>query len=318
MAVFVWRRIDSDSDEEAEFDGETLNDDDVQISQVVYSQNQANGSAGADADSGDGDDDEEEEDSGLDFTQPDYAFNSSSSQPSASQDGESSKAKPLAVPSKVAQLSEKAIEDLTAQLVRYLLYKACLKLPIKFSDISKDVFPKYKNVSRFFFQKAKQQLEDVFGYQVVPVEDGSSKELYLVINGQESQEHLQLVNKNDRCATRGLLMMVLGLLWCAPGRQLAEDVLWKQLALVDSTIRSTKDHRQLGDISQLLKTFETQMYLSSTTELDADLKKIKFLSYGPRTYLEIGKVQILNFVCKLITGRPPTQHQIDEVNLEST
>ncbi|KAJ0399030.1 hypothetical protein P43SY_006901 [Pythium insidiosum] len=80
-----------------------------------------------------------------------------------------------------------AIEDLTAQLVRYMLYKACLKLPIKFSDISKDVFPKYKNVSR---------------------------------------------------------------------------------------------------------------YLSSTTELDADLKKIKFLSFGPRTHLEIGKVQILNFVCK--------------------
>lgn len=115
-----------------------------------------------------------------------------------------------------------AVDDLTALLVRYLLYKGSLKVPIKFGDISKDVYPTYKNVSRFFFHRAKKQLERVFGYQVVPVDDGTAKEVYLVINGTSSQEHWQLVNKTGKSSTRGLLMMILGLLWCAPARRLSE------------------------------------------------------------------------------------------------
>lgn len=40
-------------------------------------------------------------------------------------------------------------------------------------------------------------------------------------------------------------------------------------------------------------------YLQATSEIDADLKKIKFYAYGARALLEVGKVQILNFVCKV-------------------
>lgn len=135
------------------------------------------------------------------------------------------------------------MEDLTALLVRYLLYKGSLKLPVRFTDISKDVYPTYKNVSRcveplliytsyrphlercfsrYFFHRAKKQLEKVFGYQVIPVDDSTQKEVYLVINATTSQEHWQLVNKNGKAQARGFLMMILGLLWCAHGRRLSE------------------------------------------------------------------------------------------------
>jgi hypothetical protein len=40
-------------------------------------------------------------------------------------------------------------------------------------------------------------------------------------------------------------------------------------------------------------------YLLSTTEIDNDSKKIKFYTFGARTYKEVGKLQILNFVCKV-------------------
>lgn len=40
-------------------------------------------------------------------------------------------------------------------------------------------------------------------------------------------------------------------------------------------------------------------YLQAVSELDVDLKKVKFYAYGPRTFLEVSKVQILNFVCKV-------------------
>jgi hypothetical protein len=93
-------------------------------------------------------DDMDEMDGSLDFTQPDYALQASYSQPTGSQENESTKVKTPSVPAKVGQLSAKAIDDLTSQLVRYMLYKAGLKLPIRFADISKDVYPKHKNVSR--------------------------------------------------------------------------------------------------------------------------------------------------------------------------
>ncbi|KAG3253254.1 hypothetical protein PI124_g2156 [Phytophthora idaei] len=264
---------------------------------------------------------DEEEDALLDFTQTDYAAQMSQAEPLAGDDEEEEggkRNKEPTMPKALHKLSDKALDELTAKLVRYMLYKGGLKLPIKFADISKEVFSQYKSVSRYFFYHAKQKIENVFGYRVVQVEDSTSKELYLVLNNASSQEHLLLMNKTGKAASRGFLMMVLGLLWCAPARRLSEDDLWKQLIRLDPTVKLKVNHPQLGDIPLLFKTFESQLYLDSTSELDVDLKKIKFYQYGPRTFLEVSKVQILNFVCKLITGRPPSDVQINEVLAEDS
>ncbi|KAG6977198.1 hypothetical protein JG688_00000604 [Phytophthora aleatoria] len=249
---------------------------------------------------------DEEEDALLDFTQTDYAAQMSQAEPLAGDDEEEEggkRNKEPTMPKALHKLSDKALDELTAKLVRYMLYKGGLKLPIKFADISKEVFSQYKSVSRYFFYHAKQKIENVFGYRVVQVEDSTSKELYLVLNNASSQEHLLLMNKTGKAASRGFLMMVLGLLWCAPARRLSEDDLWKQLIRLDPTVKLKVNHPQLGDIPLRFKTFESQLYLDSTSELDVDLKKIKFYQYGPRTFLEVSKVQILNFVCKVGTKR---------------
>ncbi|CAH0477221.1 unnamed protein product [Peronospora belbahrii] len=265
--------------------------------------------------------DDEEEEVLMDFTQTEYALRMSQTEPAKDDDDEGGGKKTDREPIKpkaLHKLSEKALEELIAKLVRYMLYKGGLKLPIKFADISKDVYPQYKTVSRYFFFYAKQKIESVFGYRVVQVEDSSNKELYLVINKSSSQQHLLLMNKTGKAASRGFLMIVLGLLWCAPGRRLSEEDLWKQLICLDPKVQSKVNHPLLGDIPLLLKTFENQLYLDATSELDSDLKKIKYYQYGPRTFLEVGKVQILNFVCKLITKRPPSEVQVDEVLAEDS
>ncbi|KAH7479298.1 hypothetical protein PRIC1_009154 [Phytophthora ramorum] len=290
-------------------------DDDVLPTNVVVADGPSDEEE-KDADSG-----SDEEEALLDFTQTEYAVQMSQAGPPAEDDesDEGRKAnKSPTMPKAVHSLSDKALDELTAKLVRYMLYKGGLKLPIKFADISKEVFPQYKNVSRYFFYHAKQKIENVFGYRVVQVEDSTSKELYLVLNNASSQEHLLLMNKTGKAASRGFLMMVLGLLWCAPARQLSEDDLWKQLIRLDRKVKLKGEHPQLGDIPLLFKTFESQLYLDATSELDADLKKIKYYKYGPRTFMEVGKVQILNFVCKLITGRPPSEVQINEVLAEDS
>ncbi|KAI9995873.1 hypothetical protein PInf_012941 [Phytophthora infestans] len=264
--------------------------------------------------------DNDEEEALLDFTQTDYVVQMSQVEPIAGDDsddeGLTRRNKEPTKHKALHKLSDKALDELMAKLVRYMLYKGGLKLPIKFADISKDVFPQYKSVSRYFFYHAKQKIESVFGYRVVQVEDSTSKELYLVLNNASSQEHLLLMNKTGKAASRGFLMMVLGLLWCAPARRLSEDDLWKQLIRLDPTVKLKVNHPQLGDIPLLFKTFESQLYLDATSELDMDLKKIKHYQYGPRTFLEVSKVQVLNFVCKLITGRPPSEVQINEVLAE--
>uniref|UniRef100_A0AAV1VLL7 MAGE domain-containing protein n=1 Tax=Peronospora matthiolae TaxID=2874970 RepID=A0AAV1VLL7_9STRA len=267
-----------------------------------------------------GDEEEEEEDELLDFTQTDYAAQMSQADPVEEDEdggGKKSDNEPTK-PKALHRLSDKALEELLAKLVRYMLYKGGLKLPIKFTDISKDVFPQYKNVSRYLFFFAKQKIESVFGYRVVHANDNTGREMYFVLNNVSSQEHLLLMNKNGKAASRGFLMMVLGLLWCAPARRLSEDDLWKQLIRLDPKVKLKVNHPQLGDIPLLFKTFENQLYLNATFELDADLKKIKYYQYGPRTFLEVSKVQILNFVCKLITGHPPSDIQVNEVLAEDS
>ncbi|ETL42279.1 hypothetical protein F441_07029 [Phytophthora nicotianae CJ01A1] len=294
-------------------DSEDASDDEVLPTNVVVADGPSDDEAK--------EEDNNEEEALLDFTQTDYAVQMSQAEPLAGDDSDEEASKRNKEPTKpkaLHKLSDKALDELTAKLVRYVLYKGGLKLPIKFADISKDVFPQYKSVSRYFFYHAKQKIERVFGYRVVQVEDSTSKELYLVLNNASSQEHLQLMNKTGKASSRGFLMMVLGLLWCAPARRLSEDDLWKQLIRLDPAVKLKVNHPQLGDIPLLFKTFESQLYLDATSELDVDLKKIKYYQYGPRTFLEVSKVQILNFVCKLITGRPPSEAQINEVLAEDS
>ncbi|KDO17678.1 hypothetical protein SPRG_21826 [Saprolegnia parasitica CBS 223.65] len=112
-------------------------------------------------------------------------------------------------------------------------------------------------------------------------------------------------------------MTILAFIWCAPSRRLVEEDLWKQLLLVDSSVTNTPGrHPQLGDVQQHIKTFEAQMYLASDTEIDGDGKRIKFFTYGARAFAEVGKVQILTFMCKLIHNRPPSAEMLHELAIE--
>nr|CCA18104.1 conserved hypothetical protein [Albugo laibachii Nc14] len=216
---------------------------------------------------------------------------------------QSQSSRPTSQSTQISQMSAKTRDDLTARLVRYLLYKASQKQIVRFDDITKDVYPQYRNISRYFFEKACIQLEDIFGYQIVQIKD-ASRQQFLIINAVTDQAHLSKINLARHCSSKGFLMMTLGLLCCADDNQLQEDELWVQLKSADPKVERNQDHPVLGDLSALLKCFENELYLRSKTQLDPDQKKIKVYMYGIRAELEIGKEAILNFVCKLITGQP--------------
>ncbi|OQR84975.1 hypothetical protein ACHHYP_12447 [Achlya hypogyna] len=259
----------------------------------------------------------DDEEGMLDFTQPELPQQLSQVAPPAEVPPEEGRG----VPARIAQLSKKTISDLTARLVRFLLYKASANLPVKFADIGKEVLTNEPKVGRHILKLASVELERVFGYRVVAVDDimpngAGKKDVFLVINALEDQTHLLHINKCYGKTSRGLLMMIFAFIWCAPSRRLVEEDLWKQLKLVDKSIATAPGKHPLGDIAQLLKAFEAQMYLASDSEIDGEAKRVKFYTYGPRAFAEVGKVQIVTFLSKLIHNRPPSQELLKELALE--
>ncbi|OQS05625.1 hypothetical protein THRCLA_02273 [Thraustotheca clavata] len=258
----------------------------------------------------------DDEENALDFTQPSVPEEVSQRVPSMEAEEEGR------VPPRVAQMSKKSISDLTARLVRYLLYKANANMPVKFADIGKEVLQREPKIGRYILKLASAELESVFGYKAVAVDDimpnvSGKKDVFLIINTIEDQNHLLQVNKCYGKVNRALLMVILAFIWCAPSRRLVEEDLLKQLALVDKSILNTSiKHPQLGDVPLLIKAFESQMYLTSDSEIDGDGKRVKFYTYGARTYAEVGKVQILTFMCKLIHNRLPTEQLLNELAIE--
>lgn len=104
-------------------------------------------------------------------------------------------------------------------------------------------------------------------------------------------------NSREMQAQKGLLMIILGFMWCLPGRRIGEDELWRRLKQMDVDCRPKNlNHPALGDLGAWMKKIESQLYLISDQEINPDGKKVKTFSYGPRTYLEISKPRLLHFV----------------------
>ncbi|ETW06817.1 hypothetical protein, variant 3 [Aphanomyces invadans] len=212
-----------------------------------------------------------------------------------------------AEPARIGNMNPKTKEDLTAKTVRYLLYRASSHTPVKLGDLTKEIFKDHRNAARHFLGVAAKKLESLFGYRVVAVDDAalgdasSKKDVFLIINNIQDQKHLLRINKCHGMKERGLLMIIFGLIWCAPRRLLGEDELWKSLSLLDSSIRD-KRNAIFGDMVPLVKLFESQLYLSCHSDIDNDGKRTKSYGYGPRAMAEVGKAHILTFVCKVRRG----------------
>lgn len=191
------------------------------------------------------------------------------------------------------------------RIVRFLVYKGSTRLCFKLTEISKEVFPEYKGIARYYLVRGNKILRQVFGYRVVALdkEFGHKKDAFFVINNIDAPGHLKNLQSSASAPRNAFLMAVLGIIWCFPGRKVSEVHLWKHLTQMDSSVHEKQtNHRQLGDVSQLIKQFELQLYLSSTQAINVDGSREKTYEYGPRALLEIGLPQILYSVQKVSTS----------------
>lgn len=197
----------------------------------------------------------------------------------------------------VDKMSEQEFNRKVADLVRYLLFAARKKIPIKKPDLLKNVMKEHSRAFAKVMEEARKQLNDVFGFQVEELIDREGKlKGYVLMNGLLSQhEGLQIDSKED-ATSNGLLMIVLCLIYMNEGH-LTEASLWYTLRKFG--VEKDRPHNVFGDAQKLIDTdFTKQMFIERTKVTNPDGISYVY-GMGLRTGKEIGDRKLLRFVADM-------------------
>jgi MAGE family len=145
---------------------------------------------------------------------------------------------------------------------------------------------------------------------------------YYLLNTLTQPAHAKdALHEGDASAARGLLMLTLGLIYCQPGKTIAEDVLLGLLHDLDDRIPlyadlgagtgrgkagGSKTPRDvvngLGSVKEVLKNLVEQHYLTAAQKEDfnSDGDSITEYSMGTRSYLEVGRRVVIKFLCETL------------------
>uniref|UniRef100_F7EA20 MAGE family member D2 n=1 Tax=Macaca mulatta TaxID=9544 RepID=F7EA20_MACMU len=147
-------------------------------------------------------------------------------------------------------------------LVKYLLAKDQTKIPIKRSDMLKDIIKEYTDVYPEIIERAGYSLEKVFGIQLKEID--KNDHLYILLSTLEPTDAGILGTTKDS-PKLGLLMVLLSIIFMN-GNRSSEAVIWEVL-------------RKLG-----LRPGNPPEY--------------EFF-WGLRSYYETSKMKVLKFACKV-------------------
>ncbi|XP_076448316.1 non-structural maintenance of chromosomes element 3 homolog [Babylonia areolata] len=200
-----------------------------------------------------------------------------------------------------ASMSSAEINKKVDELVQFLLVMDQKKVPIKKQEINKVVL---KDASRAFsviLQKASERLSEVFGIEVVELQD-KHKGSYILVNALEKQEHMMVWPQMDNVKT-GLLTAILSIIYMS-GNVVKDGELWHGLKSLG--IDPDMNHETFGDVKKLVTNeFVKQGYLEFTKLPNSEQTTYE-VRWGQRAKLETSKMQILKFV-SLIYGKEPEQ-----------
>ncbi|NXY12455.1 NSE3 protein, partial [Pteruthius melanotis] len=212
-----------------------------------------------------------------------------------------------------------------SELVQFLLVKDQRKIPIKRTEILKNVIQGYKGAYSEIVDRAGRTLQEVFGLQLVEID--TKRHTYILINNLPRAEGEYLCRDKEK-EKMGLLLVILSFIFmkgnsvkdsesspeppsrtplclCTPSidTPLFPGALWEFLNLL--RVYPGKQHRVFGDIRKLVtEEFKNQKYLEITSIPLTDPVEYKY-QWGPRAEKEISKKDVLNFVAK-IQGKDPT------------
>ncbi|XP_036894511.1 melanoma-associated antigen D2 isoform X3 [Sturnira hondurensis] len=196
---------------------------------------------------------------------------------------------PEAPPSRdVALLQGRANE-----LVKYLLVKDQTKIPIKRSDMLKDIIKEYTDVYPEIIERAGYSLEKVFGIQLKEID--KNDHLYILLSTLEPTDAGILGTTKDS-PKLGLLMVLLSIIFMN-GNRSSEAVIWEVLRKLG--LRPGVRHLLFGEVRKLItEEFVKQKYLDYARVPNSNPPEYEFF-WGLRSYYETSKMKVLKFACKV-------------------
>ncbi|XP_062039685.1 melanoma-associated antigen D2 isoform X2 [Lepus europaeus] len=179
-------------------------------------------------------------------------------------------------------------------LVKYLLAKDQTKIPIKRSDMLKDVIKEYTDVYPEIIERAGYSLEKVFGIQLKEID--KNDHLYILLSTLEPTDAGILGTTKDS-PKLGLLMVLLSIIFMN-GNRSSEAVIWEVLRKLG--LRPGIHHSLFGDVKKLITDeFVKQKYLDYARVPNSNPPEYEFF-WGLRSYYETSKMKVLKFACKIL------------------
>eukprot|EP00164_Ancoracysta_twista_P011873 GFYU01018470.1.p1 GENE.GFYU01018470.1~~GFYU01018470.1.p1 ORF type:complete len:282 (-),score=73.96 GFYU01018470.1:26-871(-) len=217
------------------------------------------------------------------------------------------------LPADAADVDSSEVERLAADCVRMALFRESQKLPLRREDIV-DVLKlnssKGTKMYKLVFEKMKDLLGNVFGYEIVEAErsqwddttkrsmnTGAPSKVYIIKSLVPDRPRLE---SDSEKAMKGFLMTVLAFVQLSNGK-ISEPDLFKNLS--DLGVDEGSQVPGIGETAGKLvrDIFVKQMYLAR--------KKLKgedfVYKFGPRARVETSAKDVYLYVCKELMGNEP-------------
>ncbi|XP_047391023.1 melanoma-associated antigen D4 isoform X2 [Sciurus carolinensis] len=183
------------------------------------------------------------------------------------------------------------LQERANKLVKYLMIKDYKKIPIKRSDMVKDVIREYDEHFPEIIERATYTLEKKFGIHLKEID--KEEHLYILICTRDSSA--RLLGKTKDTPRLSLLLVILGVIFMN-GNRASEAVLWE--ALRKMGLRPGVRHPFLGDLRKLITDdFVKQKYLEYKKIPNSSPPEYEFL-WGLRARHETSKMRVLRFIAQ--------------------
>ncbi|KAM7225654.1 LOW QUALITY PROTEIN: hypothetical protein CapIbe_023631 [Capra ibex] len=183
------------------------------------------------------------------------------------------------------------LQERANKLVKYLMIKDYKKIPIKRSDMLKDVIREYDEHFPEIIERATYTLEKKFGIHLKEID--KEEHLYILVCTRDSSA--RLLGKTKDTPRLSLLLVILGVIFMN-GNRASEAVLWE--ALRKMGLRPGVRHPFLGDLRKLItEDFVKQKYLEYKKVPNSSPPEYEFL-WGLRACHETSKMRVLRFIAQ--------------------
>ncbi|XP_020009580.1 melanoma-associated antigen D4 isoform X2 [Castor canadensis] len=183
------------------------------------------------------------------------------------------------------------LQERANKLVKYLMIKDYKKIPIKRSDMLKDVIREYDEHFPEIIERATYTLEKKFGIHLKEIDKG--EHLYILVCMRDSSA--RLLGKTKDTPRLSLLLVILGIIFMN-GNRASEVVLWE--ALRKMGLRPGVRHPFLGDLRKLITDdFVKQKYLDYKKIPNSSPPEYEFF-WGLRARHETSKMRVLRFIAQ--------------------